>query len=157
MAVTLTCGFPLWWDLQRGSRAVDGWDWEASCACREEDKKKLAPLGNTMVMIQTASWTPSHAALQAFFQYSIRSGSLATAGAGAVTTAWTGWAGDMDRQLTLNRLDVMHRRPLDSYPQGPDPGPACTSLPVPDHMIVLARRFQHLSSTQKRPPVTGPS
>lgn len=29
MAVTLTCGFPSWWDLQRGSRAVDGWDWEA--------------------------------------------------------------------------------------------------------------------------------
>lgn len=37
------------------------------------------------------------------------------AGAEAVTTAWMGWAGDMDRQLTLNRLDVMHRRLLDSY------------------------------------------
>lgn len=58
MAVTPNCGFPLWWDLQRGSRAVDGWwwwDWKASYACRAgrrfreggEEQARLAPIWNT--------------------------------------------------------------------------------------------------------------
>lgn len=141
MAVTLICGFPLWWDLQRGSRAVDGWDWEASCACREEEKEanrggreeekkpqactRFAPLG-------TLEYNGhDQATLSSRLFHSIRSGSLATAGAEAVTTVWTGWAGDMDRQLALNRLDVMHRRPLDSYPQRPRSRSGLDSLPVP--------------------------
>lgn len=55
MVVTPICGFPLWWDLQRGSRAVDGWwwwDWEASYACRAGrrfreggEQARLAPFG----------------------------------------------------------------------------------------------------------------
>lgn len=64
-----------------------------------------------------ASWTPSHAVLKALSRKQHkRSGSLATAGAEAVTAGWTGWTGHKDRQLALNRLDVMHRRLLDSYP-----------------------------------------
>lgn len=134
--------------LQRGSRAVDGWDWEASCTyrCRQagwqagrqgreggeqgrkSNPRKMAqirPIWSTMAKVQTASWTPSHAVFQVLYSREW-SGSLETAGVEAVATVWTGWTGHMDRQLTLNRLDVMHRRLLDSYPQGPGPGPACT-------------------------------
>lgn len=133
---------------------LTGWDWEALCAglagreAEEEQHGPDSPIWNTMVMIQNCIMDTKPRCLRQALSRTKSPARLATAGAEAIRTGWTGY---LDRQLALNRLDVMHRRLLDSYPPRSRPAQPAS----PDHMISLARRFQHLSSTQKRPPVTG--
>lgn len=115
MAVTLICSFPSWWDLQRGSRAVDGWDFGSFHADREGWKE--------------ANIEKSHLEYNNHGKDRIMDTKprrlLDFCSCGSHQDRRDGLGGHMDRQLTLNRLDVIHRRIFDSYLQAP--GPACQS------------------------------